>query len=123
MTKLIIGIALGLLLGTMLYFTCTLSYSLEPISKDPAIVTIKNESGQFVKKVLLQQGHGTMEVNGIPNKDEIRFMFSNLGENSFHITATLANDSTFTSKEIYIEYGYRGTETITKSGIDTQSNW
>jgi hypothetical protein len=39
MTKLIIGIALGLLLGTMLYFTCTLSCSLEPISFDTKIDT------------------------------------------------------------------------------------
>jgi hypothetical protein len=123
MKKIIIGIVIGLLLGLIGYLASTLYYSHEFISYDLASVTIRNESGQTVKKIFLKHGHGTLEATDIGNGDQIRFLFTNSGENSYDVTVTLDNDSVLKSNSVYFEYGYRGTETITKSEITTKNNW
>ena len=121
MNKLSIGIILGLLLGVLSYFTLTLFLSFEIISQDFARVTIKNESGQNAKSILLQHG-GTIVANGLMDGEEIRFIFENKGENVYKVVVTLDNNVTLTSEEVYFEIGYRGTETIKKSEIVTESN-
>ncbi len=123
MKKLITGIAIGLFIGLIYYFSITLYYSFETISKDFASVTIKNESGQKVKKIFLKHSRGTFEASNLNDLEEIRFIFQNGGENSYKILITFDNDSTLTTKGVYFEYGYRGIETITKTKIITKNNW
>ena len=123
MKKVIIGIAMGILIGMTFYFTSTFFCSYEFISKDNASVTIINESGQQIKTVRLKHHLGTLEANNLNDKDQVRFIFTNRGENSYQVIVTFRNDSTMTSQEVYIEYGYRGAETITKTEIKTKNNW
>ena len=123
MSKLLIGIAIGLLLGLFGYYFLTLFSSNEIISNDYARVTIRNESGRNAKKIVLVHAHGTIEASGLREEEELRFIFKNISENSYNITVTFDNDSTLTSKSIYIEHGYRGKETIKDSEIITENNW
>ena len=123
MKKVIIGISIGLFIGLICYFASTIFYSNEFISKDNASVTITNESGQQVKKVLLKHKGGTLEANNLYDTDQVRFIFTNKGENSYQIIVTFENDSVMSSQGVYIEHGYRGTETITKTKIETKNNW
>ncbi|MES2138565.1 MAG: hypothetical protein V4511_02575 [Bacteroidota bacterium] len=123
MKKIIIGIVIGLFIGLIGYFALTVFYSYEPISKDFASVVIKNESGQRVKKIFLKHNSGTFEASNLSDHGQVRFIFQNGGENSYNISVTFDNDSTLTSQEVYFEYSYRGTETITKSKIITKNNW
>jgi len=123
MNKLLIGIAIGLLLGLFGYYSLTLFSSNEIISNDYARVTIKNESGRNAKKIVLEHARGTIEASGLNDKEELRFIFKNIGENSYYVTVTFDNDSILTSKPTYIEHGYRGTEVIKDSEIITENNW
>ncbi|MEJ7643742.1 MAG: hypothetical protein WKF87_04055 [Chryseolinea sp.] len=123
MNKLLIGIAIGLLLGLFGYYSLTFFSSSESVSNDFARVTIKNESGRNAKKVLLKHGNGIIETTGLSNKDEIRFIFRNMGENSYKIIVTFDNDLTLSSNPLYIERGYRGTEIIKDFEIITENNW
>lgn len=123
MNKLIVGIAIGLLLGLLCYYSLTFFSSNEFITNDFARVTIKNESGKNAKKILLKHERGSIEVMGLSDKEEIRLIFRNGSENSYKIIVTFDNDITLTSDEIYFEYGYRGTETIKNLEIITENNW
>jgi hypothetical protein len=123
MNKLLIGIAIGLLLGLFSYYSLTYFTSSESIPNDFARVTIKNESGTNVKKVALQHDKGTIEATALMDKEEIRFVFKNSGENSYKVIVTFDNGSTLSSSPVYIERGYRGAETIKKLEIVTEINW
>ena len=123
MKKVIIGITIGLFIGLNCYFASTFFCSNEFISKDNASVTITNESGQQIKAVLLKHNRGTLVANNLNDKDQVRFIFTNRGENTYQVIVTFKNDSIMTSKEVYFEHGYRGTETITKTEIKTKNNW
>lgn len=123
MNKLLIGIAIGILLGLFCYYSLTLFSSNERISNDYAKVTIKNESRRNAKKIMLRHARGTIEVSGLKDKEEVGIIFKNIGENSYNVTVTFDNDSTLTSKSVYIEYGYRGKEIIKDSEIITKNNW
>jgi hypothetical protein len=123
MNKLLVGIAIGLFLGLFGYYSLTLFLSNEFVSNGFARVTLRNESGKNAKKILFQHERGTIEATGLRDKEEIRFIFKNGGENSYKITVTFDDDLTLTSNEVYFERGYRGTETIWDSGIITENNW
>ena len=123
MNKVLIGIAIGVLLGLCCSYAINSFSSTESISSDFARVTIKNESGRNAKKILLQHEKGTIEAAGLMDKEEIRFIFKNASENSYKIIVTFDNDSTLTSSPVYIEHGYRGTETIKELEIKTEANW
>ena|SRR5690349_11525907 len=122
MNRLLIGIILGLILGACGYLTVTIFTSFEIISNNSATITIKNESGQYVKLISLQHQDGTIEARGLRDKEEMRFVFSNQGENTYKVVATFENETTLTSQEVYFEIGYRGTETIKKDQIVTERN-
>ena len=47
------------------------------------------------------------------------FVFENVGEDTYYLTATLEKDSTVLFKEVYIEGGYKTTETIKAKEIKT----
>jgi hypothetical protein len=124
MNKILVGISIGLLLGLIAYYSLTFFSPNEFISKDFARVTIKNESGINAKRILLQHRRGSIEAMGLRDKEEMRFVFRNgNAENSYKILVTFDNDKTVTSKEVYFEYGYRGTETINALVITTENNW
>jgi hypothetical protein len=123
MNRLTIGILIGLVLGLLGYFVTNLFVSTEIISQDFARVAIRNQSGHFAKSVLLQHESvvSTIEARGLENGKEIRFVFESRGESTYKVIVTLDNNVTLTSKEVYFEIGYRGTETITESEIITES--
>jgi hypothetical protein len=73
---------------------------------------MRNESGQKVKRIVLEHERGTISALGVNDKEELRIIFKNEGENSYNVSVTLSNDSTLASKSVYFEQGYRGTETI-----------
>jgi len=123
MSRLLTGIAIGLLLGLFGYYSLTLFSSNEIVSNDYAQVTIRNESGRNAKKIVLNHTHGTIEASGLKDKEELRFIFKIKGEDSYTVTVTFDDDSTLTSKSTYIEYGYRGTEIIKDSEVITKNNW
>ena len=75
MTKIFIGIAVGLLLGLLGHYILTFFSTSEVIPYDFARVTIKNESGKNVGKVLLQHEKGSIEANGLMDNEEVRFIF------------------------------------------------
>ena len=123
MKKLILGITIGILFGLFYYFIMTFCYSYEPIPNEFATVSIKNESGQRIKKILLKHNRGTIESTYLNNLEEIRFIFQNNGENEYNLKVTFENDSILNSQSVYFEYGYRGIEIIKKSRIITKNNW
>ncbi|RAW01886.1 hypothetical protein [Pseudochryseolinea flava] len=124
MRKLYIILLLSFFVVFVGYYTWILfSTSTELISNDLARVTIKNESGHEAKLVQLQHGMGKLECHNLKNEGEVRFVFQNLGENSYSITAILDNGDTIRSKGVYFEIGYRGTETIMDTTIVTENNW
>lgn len=123
MTKLLIGIAIGLLLGVFGCYSLIFFTSHEIISNDYARVTIRNESGRDAKRIILQHAKGSMEALILKDKEEVEFIFINTGESSYNVTVTLDNDLVLVSKSVYIEYGYRGLEIINASEIITENNW
>lgn len=116
MNKLFIGLLCGLIGG---YFITKYLFTSETISPDYVRVTIVNSSGQTIKKVKLEHENGTCEISKLLDKTETKVIFRNAGEGSYKVTASFENDSTLTSKGAYIEGGYRMTETITKTEIET----
>jgi hypothetical protein len=123
MNKLLIGIVIGLFSGLFACYTLTLFFTHEIISKDYARVTIRNHSGRNVKEILLQHERGTIEASDLKDKDEVRFIFKNMNENSYYVRATFDDGSTLNSESTYIEHGYRGMETIKESEIVIENNW
>ena len=117
MKKAFHGILIGFILVLLGYAGMRLFYTLEMVPHTLARVTIKNESGQHVKKVLLRHNRGSIEATNIGNKDLVLFQFSNTTENSYTLSVTYSNDSVLTTQPNYFEHGYRGTETITAGGI------
>ena len=123
MKKVFIGIVIGFLIALGVYYSLTLFSSQEWLSNDFASVTLVNESGKTLKKVVLQHERGTLEAREVKDHAELRFIFENQGENSYKIWATFENDSTLTSDGPYFELGYRGVVTITDSTIVIKDNW
>lgn len=123
MKKYLIRLLLGILLLWAIYFVLTFFFTIEIVSNRFAIVTIKNESGQHAKKVILRHNRGEIEVSGLDDKKEVRLIFKNESESSYKIFVTLSDDRTLTSDEVYFELGYRGTETIRLTDIITNNNW
>ncbi len=120
----ILKVAAAIITGILLWhFVLIQVFSYENISKKFASVTIKNRSGKFIKHIVLKHNGGSIESNGLNNNQDTRLLFENTGENGYHIVATFENDSSITSKPHYIEYGYIGVETITKTEIISENNW
>src|SRR5688572_15669299 len=92
MNKLLIGIVLGVTLGVFSYFALTPFMSFEIVSNDFARVTVKNESGQYARSIVLSKGGGTIKANGLRDGEEVRFIFENKGENTIKLIVTLDND-------------------------------
>ncbi len=123
MKKVLIGIVIGFLLALGVYYCMMLFSSQERLSNDFARVTIKNESGKTLKKIMLQHGGGTLEAREVSDQAELRFIFENRGENSYIIRATFDNDSILTADGGYFELGYRGVVTISDSAIAIKDNY
>jgi flagellar hook assembly protein FlgD len=120
MNKLFISIFIGLFCGLIGgHFITKYLFTSETISQDYVRVTIINSTGQTIKKVILEHENGTYEISKLLDKNETKVIFRNAGEGSYKVTASFENDSTLKSKEVYIEGGYRMTETITAKDIKT----
>lgn len=114
------GIMIGLLLGLIVgIFIAKILLTSESISPEYVRVTIVNSTGQTINKATLKHENEAFEIRDLSDKSEIKVIFKNVGESSYNVTALLENDSTITSKGIYIEGGYRMTETVTNKDIHT----
>jgi hypothetical protein len=120
MKNIFIGLAIGILLSVAVNYLLAFLSTTETIPNDYARVTIKNESGQLASRVQLRHGKGDIDISGLKDKEEVRLVFRNASENAYHIMVTFDNGSTLTSKEVYFENAYRGTETINASEVKTK---
>jgi fluoride ion exporter CrcB/FEX len=105
---LLIGITVGLIIGSLA--TTYLQGSTVP--RGYVCVSIRNQSGQNIKSLLLQYNSGSIVTNHLRDKDEVNLTFKNGAEGTYSIVSTFDNETTLTSKEIYVEGGYKTTETI-----------
>jgi hypothetical protein len=92
-------------------------------TKEQVMVTFKNESGQQVKQVTLTHENGSIKRDMINAGDEAIILFHSPGENAYHTEILLANGAILTSRGMYIEGGYRMTETIYDDSVKTEYNF
>jgi flagellar hook assembly protein FlgD len=112
MSKIILGLFLGIVIGLFAGYFITIKFLTESIPKDYVRVTVENRSGQSIKTLILKHESGSIEMKNLSDKADVNLIFKNVGENSYHIIAKFDNDSTVSSKGNYVEAGYRATEII-----------
>jgi flagellar hook assembly protein FlgD len=112
MSKIILGLFLGIVVGLFAGYFITIKFLTESIPKGYVCVTVENKSGQNIKTLILKHESGSIEMKNLSDKADVNLIFKNVGENSYRIIAKFDNDSTVSSKGNYVEAGYRTTEII-----------
>ena len=120
MKKLFPAVLISLILAAILFIASQV-FGIEWVTSNYAIVTIQNKSSKNIKRLVLNHNRGLIQADRLPPKNETRFIFENgSSENTYKVLVFFDNDSTISTNEIYFEYGYRATVTITDSGIVTK---
>lgn len=119
MRRTILGIFIGLIVGLFAGHYVTTKFLIDPIPSAYVRVTVVNQSGQLIKSLILKHEKGNIEMKDLRDRDHVKLFFKNGGENSYQIIATLANDSTVSSRGEYVESGYKRTEIIYNDRIET----
>jgi uncharacterized protein YneF (UPF0154 family) len=124
MSKIIIGVSIlfGIIIGFFASQLITKSFLAETIPEGYVRVTVDNKSGQKIKTLTLKHERGSLEMKNLANQESVNLIFKNGGENSYHIIANFDNDSIVSSKENYVEGGYRTTEIIFADRIKTEND-
>ena len=119
MSKIIYGIFIGLFVGLIVGYFITTNFLAEPIPDDYVRVMVVNKSNHEVKLLTLIHQGGEMKIQKFCKGESEKLLFRNRGEGTYHIIAILDSDTTLTSKELYIEGGYRTTENIYNDHIQS----
>jgi hypothetical protein len=112
MKKTFIGLLIGAILGLVFGYFITKYLLIGTVPTGYVCVTVRNESGQHIKSVLLKSNAGSIETKSLNNKEEVNLIYKNGGEGTYFIVSTFDNDSTLSSKAMYVEGGYKTTEII-----------
>jgi flagellar hook assembly protein FlgD len=122
MSKIILGLFFGIVIGLFAGHFITINFLAEPIPKDYVRVTVDNKSGQNIKTLTLKHERGSIEMKNLSDVESVNLMFKNRGENSYRIIAKFDNDSVVSSSGNYVEAGYRTTEIIFADRVNTESD-
>ena len=121
MKRTFIGLLVGAALGFVVGFLATKYLIIGAVPSGYVCVTIKNESGQHIKSIVLKRNSlNSIESNSLEDKAELSLTFKNGGEGTYSIVATFDNDSILKSQENYVEGGYKATETIFNDHVKTE---
>lgn len=112
MKQTLIGLLIGAILGFIAGYLKTEFLIGESVQPNYVYVTVVNKSEHLIKSILLKHEKGNIEIQKIVKNEKVTLIFKNGGESTYRINATLDNDSTLISNEMYVEGGYRTTETI-----------
>lgn len=122
MSKIILGILFGIVVGLFAGHFITTKFLAEPIPNGYVRVTVDNKSGQNIKTLTLKHESGSIEMENLSDKESVNLIFKNGGENSYRIIAKLDNDSIVSSRGNYVEAGYRTTEIIFADRVKTEND-
>ena len=114
------GLLIGSTIGLVLGYFATKYLIIETVPTGYVCVAVRNESGQHIKSVLLKSNSGTIETESLNDGEQVHLTFRNGGEGTYFIISTFDNDSTLSSKEMYVEGGYKTTEIIFSDQIKTE---
>jgi len=122
MSKIILGVFSGIVVGLIVGHLTTKYFLVEPIPIGYVRVTVDNKSGQNIKTLTLKHENGSIEMKNLSENENVNLIFKNGGENSYRIFAMLDNDSIVSSRGNYVEAGYRTTEIIFADRVKTEND-
>jgi hypothetical protein len=118
----IIRAFIGLIFAAFFFLAGSLYDNLFLWYKKPVEVTIKNNSGQWIKSLnLAYSGNatsGSIKIEPPSKGQSILVKYFQSGEGSFTIEATLDNGKVLRGNGGYIEAGYSINKTISSESID-----
>lgn len=94
--------------------------SCKNLAKGDVCIILKNRSGKNIKLLEVKHEQSKNEITNISDNENANISFNSLGESSYTITATFEDGKTVKSTGAYIEGGYKMTEIIHNSKIETK---
>ncbi len=102
------------------FFLLSCSKKCGSFSREYVCVTISNQSGYKIEKLIVRNQYSDELLTGIENASQKSLLIRNPGEGSYSITAVFENGLRVTRKETYVEGGYSVTEVVTQEVIKTE---
>ncbi|MCR5889937.1 hypothetical protein LRS06_19600 [Hymenobacter sp. J193] len=122
MKKVILGVFACISFGLVASIFLSNRLSSESLPEGYVCVIVKNQSKRPIKLLTLKHERGSIEVKGLAQGEQTNVIFKSPGENAYYVIAKLESGSTVTSREEYIEGGYRGIGNIFNDTIKIKPN-
>lgn len=120
--RLVVKSFVSLIFATFFFLAGSLYDNLFLWYKKPVEVTIKNNSGQWIKSLnLTYTGNttsGSIKIEPPKKEQSVLVKYFQSGEGSFTIEASLDNGKILRGNGGYVEAGYSATKTISPEGIN-----